>query len=193
MALTKDLIKQMQNLAAFSPEELDSMLQTLASTDADAWRQSVNLIILTLWTEHSATRRGVRSVGRNLKEFQDTLMAAVAGGPPAEEAVEAPTAPPSMQSAAVVGGSNETLYGADGSPITDAAQIEAEQLMNSVVGPPGQTAPAPKPQQRRGGRSPGRGQAPAAPASPIIGADGSVITDPQQIEAERLMNEVLGT
>ncbi len=180
--LNADTIAQMKKLSKFTPAQVDAMLQDLVSKDADTWRNAINILVLTLWTLHGNTRKGVEKLGDVISRFAEGGAGAEGAQAAAGAGPTAPAGPP----AATVGG---PVIGADGAPITDPAQIEAERIMNAAAGPsagaPSATAPAP-----------GAARAPRASANgggaPIIGADGQPITDPAQIEAERIMNETVG-
>lgn len=197
MALETSLLKQMKQLSQFTPEQIDNLLGQLA-TEADQnaqsddetvrregdkkWRRSINLMLLTMWIEHKSTRKGLISIAAKTKEIDGILQSFAAGGE-----VEAPA--PVPQRMPPVGGNGiqpatGQVLGADGTPITDPAQIDAERMMDDVLGPrPGSVAP--RQVQRAAGP-------PAAASGPVMGADGSLITDPAQIEAERMMDDVLG-
>lgn len=187
MALTPEVIQQLKTLSKFDPKQIDEMLQSLVGEDTDKWRNAVNLLLLTLWTEHTRTRQYASA---SINRIRKILESAVSAEP--DEQVMPATAPPSMQSHAPTG-AEDTLIGADGQPITDPGQIEAERMMAAASGVPLQTAAGPvaPTSRQQPGRRP-RGRAQTAASEPIIGANGQQITDPEQIKAELIMRQTLG-
>jgi hypothetical protein len=183
MALSPDLVKQMKQLAKFGPAQIEVMLRELEEKDAGEWRRAVNLLVLTLWTDHLAVRQKANQMLAFLQQLAqgETNGAAQVNG----EVIAPPLNPPKAR------------IGADGAPISNPDQLAAEQLMDAVAGPvqPPRAGVAPPPV--RGPRPMVPGAPPAGPSGaalqPRVGADGTVITDPQQLAAEQLMDDVLGT
>lgn len=84
--------------------------------------------------------------------------------------------------------------GADGLPITNQSQLDAEAAMDAATGvqPPAPPAPPQRqPQRRNGGGGRGRAPAPAAAPAARTGADGQPIVDPDQLAAEAAMDAAL--
>lgn len=84
--------------------------------------------------------------------------------------------------------------GADGQPITNQSQLDAEAAMDAATGVQSSAPPAPpqrQPQRRNGGGGRGRAPAPAAAPAARTGADGQPIVDPDQLAAEAAMDAAL--
>jgi hypothetical protein len=93
--------------------------------------------------------------------------------------------------------------GADGTPITDMAQLQAEEMMDAAAGPRGsdpmpapEPAAAPPPESPRVRMPPRGGMRVTPQGAPVnggvrLGADGQPITDPQQLAAEELMDAAI--
>ncbi len=183
MALDPNLVKQMKQLAKFGPAQIEVMLRELEEKDAAVWRRAVNLLLLTLWTDHLA----VRQKANQMLAFFQSLQAEAAGNGAAgnEEVIAPPLNPPKAR------------IGADGSPISNPDQLAAEQLMDTVAGSVQPPRAGGTPPPVRGPRPMAPGSPPVAPSGaglqPRVGADGTVITDPQQLAAEQLMDDALGT
>ncbi len=152
MALDQNVLRSMKQIARMMPDQIDGMLRELATKSPEEWRQGTNLILLTLWARTTNI----------LKMLQEAV---------ATQTGTNGTAPAAPQ---------EPVMGADGAPITDPDQLEAERMMNASAGPRGGVPPGPAPKSR-----------PAAPAV-RTGADGQPITDPAQLEAENILDQVAG-
>jgi hypothetical protein len=177
--LTAETQHQMKQIARFSPDQVDAMLQQLAATDANTWRQSMNLLILTMFAELMKTRA---LVWKHHKLIAAAEAAAGSGDAGAAAEPRLPGAPP----AAVVGGmpaNGGVRLGADGQPITDPTQLQAEALLDAATGTAAPAAGAPRAVV---------GAPPAANGRQRFGADGQPITDPAQLEAESIMDQALG-
>jgi len=178
MSLNADTIKVMRQIAKLEPSQIELMLRELEERDVGEWRKALNSVVLTLWTEHYATRKAVNRIMKVLQEA--TQGEAAPASAPTNGAGTNGTAQPA----------GESVMGADGAPITDPAQIEAEKMMNAAAGHRPGTAPPPA------GGAPRLRQT-AVGAQPVgesrTGADGRPITDPAQLEAERLMDEAAGS
>lgn len=181
MALTSDNMQAMKTLSAMTPSQISEMLTHLAaqadqdeqSADeatrlnaAKTWRQAINIVLLTLWTEHKGTRNGVKGMVKKVGGIEGILaMIANDGEVPASASAGAGA----MPSGPVMTAPPLDSFG---QPITDPQQAEAERIADEVLGPRGGSPP---PQQRQGGNV----------TSAHI--DGTPITDPGLLEAEAIL------
>jgi hypothetical protein len=169
-----------------SAEEAKRALDYASEKEPERWVSTVSTIVLSMFQQLDKMKVILGHHHQVLQKFQSDLSAMMGQAP-----VDAPVVSPAAPGASVP-------VGADGEPVTDPAQLEAEALMNAAAGPHPATAPQANPQSGRARRRPTtavRGPASVVPMQqpgqqlqPRMGADGKLITDPAQLEAEAIMD-----
>ncbi len=147
-------------------DEVKNLLANIANESPELLTATQNTILLELYQRFERLEADYLKTRIRLVKLRDFVKAQL--GAPAEsvEGAPAPTMPPR-------GG---VRLGADGQPITDPAQLAAEEAMDAAAGTSSAAPAASAP--RRGGTR--------------VGADGQPITDPSQLAAEEAMDAAMG-